>query len=526
MLAMTYLTVPIPANSFDGTVKQIKKAQRAGAEAIELRTDYLEGLKSEPVKRLISEAGEICNLPLIVTCRDKKEGGCFDYPNELRVDVLTAAIEAGADFIDFEYYNFLIQENRTRIQSALEKNKKSRLILSAHNFKTRFDNIDKLHSDIKKISPAAVPKLVYTANHINDCFEAFDVLYTAKSDSIVFCMGEAGLISRIIAKKLGSLVTFACLDEKTATASGQITIEEFKKLYRYDSIDSETELYGIIGSPVEHSMSPLVHNGLFAEVGADKLYLPLLVEGGKNEFNEFFEGILKRDWLDFKGFSVTIPHKQNALEFVKTSGGFVEPLTEKIGAANTIIIERRATGDERRISAYNTDYAGALDAITDGMKIRRDELTNMETAVVGAGGAARAIVAALSDAGAKVKIYNRTVEKAEKLAAEFGCEWAGLDDLPNLRARLVINCSSIGMHPDVNETVLAKEYIKKDMVVFDTVYNPAETLLLKQAGEVGAKTISGVDMFINQAVEQFKLFTRKDIESRILREIVNRQFAP
>ncbi len=512
MSAMTYLTVPVSAKSFDGALEQIKRAHKAGAEAIELRTDYLEGLKSEPVKRLIAEVKGFSSLPLIVTCRDKKQGGCFDYPNELRVEVLKAAIKAGADFIDFEYDNFLIRENRARIESAIEENKKTRLILSAHNFKTRFEDINKLYNDIKGNYPSAVPKLVYTANHINDCFEGFDVLHKAKSDSIVFCMGEAGLISRIIAKKPGSLVTFASLDETSATAPGQITIEEFKKLYRYDSIDSETELYGIVGSPVAHSMSPAIHNGLFAEIGANKLYLPLLVEGGKNEFDEFFDGILKRDWLDFRGFSVTIPHKQNALEFVKRKGGFVEPLAEKIGAVNTIIIEGK-------ISAYNTDYAGAMDAIINGMKISRDGLRNMEAAVIGAGGAARAIVAGLSDAGAKVRIYNRTIEKAERLATGFGCEFAGLDDLPNLNAKLVINCTSIGMHPDVNKSVLSKEYINKDMAVFDTVYNPAETLLLKQAVEVGAKTISGVDMFINQAAEQFRLFTGKNKKKEIIEKI-------
>ncbi len=515
MSAMTYLTVPISANSLDGAVELIKRAQRAGAEAIELRTDYLEELKPEPAKRLISKTRGNSSLPLIATCRDKRQGGCFDYPNDLRVDVLTAAIEAGADFIDFEYDNFLVPENRTRIQAALEKNKKTRLILSAHNFEKKFEDIGKLYSDVKGNFASAIPKLVYTAEHINDCFEVFDVLHTAKSDSIVFCMGEAGLISRIIAKKLGSLVTFASLDEKTATAPGQITIEKLKKLYRYDTIDSETELYGIIGSPVVHSMSPAVHNGLFAEIGANKLYLPLLVEGDKSKFSEFIESILKRGWLDFKGFSVTIPHKQNALGFVKSKGGFVEPLAERIGAANTIIIKSQDT----KLAAYNTDYIGALDAITNGMKISRTDFKDMPVAVIGAGGAARAIVAGLSDAGGKVKIYNRTIEKAEKLACEFGGEWAGLDDLPNLRARLVINCTSIGMHPDAEATVLAKEYIKKDMVVFDTVYNPAETLLLKQAKQAGAKIISGVDMFINQAAEQLKLFTGENKKQEIIEKI-------
>ena len=250
---------------------------------------------------------------------------------------------------------FLFLKFGQEIKQALSKNKKTGLILSAHNFKTKFADINKLYREIKKAYPSAIPKLVYTANHINDCFEAFDLLHNTKGERIVFCMGQAGLISRIIAKKLGSLVTFASIDENTATAPGQLTIEQFKKLYRYDSINNKTALYGVIADPVGHSLSPHVHNACFGKAGLNKVYLPLLVQGGREEFNRFFDNILARPWLDFKGFSVTIPHKENALAYVKRKKGFVEPLAEKIGAANTIII--KAGG---KLAAYNTDYRSAL----------------------------------------------------------------------------------------------------------------------------------------------------------------------
>jgi 3-dehydroquinate dehydratase / shikimate dehydrogenase len=155
------------------------------------------------------------------------------------------------------------------------------------------------------------------------------------------------------------------------------------------------------------------------------------------------------------------------------------------------------------------------------MGITRAGLKDMPVAVIGAGGAARAIVAGLSDCGAKIKIYNRTVKRAETLAKEFGCDFAGLDDLKNLDAELLINSTSIGMHPKINETPIPKKLLKKDMVVFDTIYNPAETLLLKQAKEVGAKTITGLDMFISQAAEQFKLFTDRSIEHKIMRQNIS-----
>ncbi|MFC1738475.1 shikimate dehydrogenase, partial [Planctomycetota bacterium] len=280
------------------------------------------------------------------------------------------------------------------------------------------------------------------------------------------------------------------------------TAEQFKTLYRFDGINAETELYGVIGSPVAHSAGPAIHNACFAHNGMNKLYLPLLIEGGKNEFNKFMQNLISREWLGFRGFSVTIPHKRNALDYVKEKGGFVERLAEKIGAANTLLIDENG-----KPSAYNTDYAGALDAITSALGLERGGLKEWDVTVVGAGGVARAIVAGLTDIGARVKIYNRTVKKAERLAAEFDCEFAGLEDLPNIDAKLLINCTSVGMHPDVNASTIPKECLKKDMAVFDTIYNPPETLLLKSAKEVGAKTIDGLTMFINQAAEQFRLFT-------------------
>ncbi len=515
---MTYLAVPIAAQNLDEARQQIKAAIAAGAEMFELRTDYLENLSVDLVKKLIAEARSATSrgLPMIVTCRDDKQGGARTYPQQLRIDVLTGALKAGAEFIDFEYENFLSIENQERIQKALSQNSKSRLILSAHNFKTKFDNIGKLYRDISTVCPAAIPKLVYTANHINDCFEAFDLLHNTGGDSIVFCMGAAGFISRIIAKKLNSFVTYASIDDESATAPGQLTIERLKRLYRYDSINSDTELFGVIADPVGHSLSPAIHNACFADKGMNRLYLPLLVEGGQREFDEFLNNVILRKWLNFGGFSVTIPHKQNALNYVRANQGFVEPLAEKIGAVNTLVI-----GPDGKLSAYNTDYSAALDAVTSTLGITRAGLNNLPVAVIGAGGVARAIVAGLSDTGAKIKIYNRTIERGEKLAADFGCDFAPLDDLPNLDAELVINCTSIGMYPNVDQTPLSREYIKKDMVVFDTVYNPAETLLLKRAKQAGAKTIDGLSMFINQACSQFKLFTGQSANPELMRETIS-----
>jgi 3-dehydroquinate dehydratase/shikimate dehydrogenase len=294
-----------------------------------------------------------------------------------------------------------------------------------------------------------------------------------------------------------------------------MTIEQFKTIYRWDSINADTELYGVIGSPVAHSAGPAAHNTCFADIGENKLYLPLLVEGGKEEFDCFLRHVLTRSWLGFRGLSITIPHKENALNFVKENRGFVEPLAEKIGAVNTIIV-----GPDGKLLTCNTDYTAALDAITSTLGSKAN-LKNLPVAVIGAGGVAKAIVAGLSDAGAKITIYNRTVERGEKLAAEFNCDFAPLDDLPNIKAKLLINCTSIGMYPDMDQSPVPKEYVKKGMAVFDTVYNPAETLLLKEAKQAGAKTIDGLSMFINQAAAQFKLFTGKDANPKLMRKTIS-----
>ncbi len=526
----TKLAVPIAAKDLETARQQVKAAISAGAELIELRTDYIENLSVEMVKNLIAyvkNAGDK-QLPIIVTCRDQQQGGAMDYEQQLRVEVLVCALKASAEFIDFEYDNFLIAENQKIIKQALSQNPQARLILSAHNFETKFPDIRKLHRDILDVYPEAIPKLVYAANHINDCFEAFDLLHGTSSDKIVFCMGEAGLISRIIAKKLNSFVTFASIDGQSATAPGQLTIEQFKQLYHYDDITSETELFGVIANPVGHSLSPAIHNACFAEKSMNKLYLPLLVGGGKKEFDSFLSNVIERKWLNFVGFSVTIPHKQSALEFARANEGFIESLAEKIGAVNTIVCrvgfsppnKIKNGGASPTLRAYNTDYSAALDAVTSTLGIDRDGLRGLPVTVVGAGGVARAIVAGLSDAGAKIRIYNRTVSKAEKLAAEFNCDFSPLDDLTDMNAKLIVNCTSIGMHPNVNASPVPQKCLRSDMAVFDTVYNPAETLLLKQAQQAGAKTIDGISMFVNQGMAQFKLFTNTDGNAELMRNTI------
>ena len=511
---MTYLAVPIAAESINQAAGQITSAVAAGAEMLELRTDYLADLQPASVPELLACARQAkpASMPVIVTCRTKQQGGAVVYPDDLRVDVLAAAAKNGANFIDCEYETFTQIKHQEKIRLALSNSARTRLILSAHSLKGPFPDIAGLYRHITTTYPASIPKLVYTANHINDCFAALDLLSRTSDERIVFCMGDAGLITRIIAKKLNSFLTFASLDDDTATAPGQLSITDLKKIYRFDDINKQTELYGVIGAPVGHSLSPAVHNVCFAQMKMNKLYLPILLEGERDEFDLFIDRLLARRALGFKGFSVTIPHKQNALNYVARKAGKIEPLAEIIGAANTLIF-----GPDDRTSAYNTDCKAAMDAVKTVLK----KLSGVKAAVIGAGGAARAVVAGLTAEDAKITVYNRTVKKAERLADEFNCEFGSLDDLKNLDAKLLVNCTSLGMFPDIETTAVPAECLKKTMTVFDTVYNPSETLLLRNAKKARAKTISGIEMFINQAASQFKLFTKQDPGTNLIRNIVS-----
>jgi len=514
----TKVAVPINATTAQGVLDQVALALDTGADVLEWRSDFLEGITAELAGQVIGQIQSKIGsrAELLVTCRDKQEGGAQDLSLDLRVGVLTQAVQSGVHYIDVEFVNYQKTHVRQAIDQALKEGQSCRLILSAHDFDRRFNDIRALYRSMVQHNPKAIAKLVYTADHINHCFEAFDVLHARQSDAIVLCMGQAGLISRILAPKLGGFLTFASLDADSGTAPGQMTVQQYRAQYSPDSMNLDTELYGIIADPVGHSMSPAIHNACFAKLGLNKRYLPFWVTGTMNDFTEFLDHLCARPWLDARGFSVSIPHKLHALEYALARGGFVEPLAEKIGAVNTLVMNQ-ASG---KPSAFNTDYAGAMDAICQTLKIERASLADKRVAVVGAGGVSRAIVAGLTDVGTRVCIYNRTVGKAQDLAEAFACEYAGLDALSAMRADLLVNGTSLGMSPDIEGMPVPEGVLNANMAVFDTVYNPLQTRLLRTAKAKGATVIDGLSMFVGQATAQFKLFTGQAGDACLMREVV------
>jgi 3-dehydroquinate dehydratase/shikimate dehydrogenase len=259
-------------------------------------------------------------------------------------------------------------------------------------------------------------------------------------------------------------------------------------------------------------MSPAIHNAAFATAGRDAVYVPILIEPGEDNFTQFMEALLGRPWLNWRGLSVTIPHKENALMFVGPEN--CDQLSRRIGAINTIAIS-----PEGALRGRNTDFAAAIDALCAKMGIDRAGLAGRAVALLGAGGAARAIVAALEHYGAHTVIYNRTLARAEKLAEEFSAQAQPMEAAGHAQAEIIINCTPIGMHPNVDASPLER-IPASARIVFDTIYNPIETRLLSQARQQGLQTVSGLDMFVNQAVAQFEIWTEQFAPREVMRQVV------
>jgi 3-dehydroquinate dehydratase/shikimate dehydrogenase len=509
---MTLLCVPIFVDSIAQANRDAALAAEAGADIVELRLDRF--YNTAGIEAII--AG--CPLPCIATVRANWEGGECKLPEDQRRALLADRSLNGAAYLDLEWQAYC--EMRWAGEFILGR----RGITSSHDFKGRPDRLTSVFAEMS-ISDADVVKVVWMARSIRDNLEAFELLQTRQKPTIALCMGEAGLISRVLAKKFGAFLTFASLRDESATAPGQVTIHDMKRLYRWDAIGAATKVYGVVASPVAHSMSPAVHNASFDETGHDGVYLPLLVNPGYESFKAFMESFVPFEGLDLSGLSVTLPHKENALKYLREKNAEVEELAARIGAVNTILIDR----SDRRLPlrGMNTDYAAILDSITDKMGITREGLADLRVGVIGAGGTGRTAVAALAHYGATVVVYNRTREKADALAAEFNGRSgkvvaASMEKLCDSCCHVFVNTTSVGMHPNLDESPLGDRPPKftPDTVVFDTVYNPMRTKLLRQAEEAGAKTIGGVEMFVRQAAAQFEAWTRLPAPIEVMRRVV------
>ena len=283
-----------------------------------------------------------------------------------------------------------------------------------------------------------------------------------------------------------------------------------RELYHYDHINADTKIFGVIADPVRHSLSPLLHNTAFRQLGMNCMYIPFRVP------QEYLGQFLKEaPGLGVHGLSVTIPHKEGVLPHLFRT----DKAVQGIGAANTIVFQ------DEGLVGYNTDYRAAMESLEEDMKLEGEKtlmLRGKVAVVLGAGGAARAIGFGLIRRGAKVFLASRTKSRAVDLAHRLGCEAIDWSSRHKIQPQILVNCTPVGLHPDVDETPFNPAYLMPSMTVFDTVYNPENTLLIKQAREKHCKTITGVEMFVRQAALQFKIFTGQSAPQEALRETLKR----
>jgi 3-dehydroquinate dehydratase/shikimate dehydrogenase len=337
----------------------------------------------------------------------------------------------------------------------------------------------------------------------------------SKVPTVGICMGDIGTPSRILAARFGAPFTFATFHHERTLAPGQLSYQQMTEIYHYDRIDSQTTVYGVIGDPIGHSLSPIVHNAAFRRMDINAVYVPFRVP--REHLGQFLEDAPA---LGIQGLSVTIPHKEAVLKRIVT----VDETMAGIGAANTLIF-----GKDNKLAGYNTDYQAALDSLEQAMTDhhgRQGTFEDYTVVVLGAGGAAKAIAFGLKRLGANVLIAGRTPQRAQQLAEALKCKTLEWGNRYSIQPDILINCTPVGMHPNVDATPYDKHHLRPSMVVFDTVYNPENTLLVKDARSQSCTVITGVEMFVRQACLQFKLFTGQEAPSDLMRDALKRATGP
>ena len=461
-----------------------------GAKLVELRVDWL--ARDPDVPRLLKDRP----TPTIVTCRRAQDGGKWRGDEEARIRLLRTAIVSGADYIDLE----------DDIAKSIPRYGKTKRIVSHHDFSGTPDNVEEIWAEMAEMNPDII-KLVTLANSPSDCVRVLKLVENAKVPTVAFCMGEFGIWSRVVCAKLGSPFTYAAFSPDREVAPGQLSFQDMQQIYHYESINTQTELFGVIGDPIGHSLSPQLHNRMMQSVGFNGVYVPIRIAS-----DQLSRALDDLDSLNFRGLSVTIPHKEAVLAKYPRCEEFVK----EIGAANTLF-----RGKGGAWQTYNTDYMAALDSLKLGLA-SGDTLEGKRVLLLGAGGAARAIGMGIVKSGGALAVCGRTANRAKALAEELHCRHITWENRGSEFADILINCTPVGMYPDMDQSPFQEVWLREGMIVFDTIYTPENTLLLKHARDRGCTTVSGVEMFVRQAAAQFERFTGKTASLEELRDALRR----
>ena len=515
---MTRIAVAIPVVRSDGISRALDLAREAkghGADLVEWRLDSL--VETEGGIRAAVRLIEESPLPCIVTVRDESEGGAFGGGHETRLAAWHAFASASPPpaYIDIELAAMHEGESSRAFVASLHRGSvahegRARAILSFHDFRGRPPGLSGKVSEIWADQSVAVAKVVWTARTARDNMEAFELLRLRAKPTIALCMGEHGLMSRVLAPKFGGFLTYARSDEH-GTAPGQPTLHELLEDWDFRTITRSTKVYAVIGYPVAHSRSPAVHNTWFRKAKFDGRMFPVAVAPMWEAFKATLGELIACEGLDFSGAAVTAPHKVHALDYLAEVGGKVDDDAAALGAVNTIV-----RGTDGSLRGMNTD-AGAIVEVIEGAlaSSTKKRLKGARVLVLGAGGAARAAVYGLAKAGAMVSILNRTPKHAKQLAKDLAGDLGEIavvspGHLPKEKFDVIANCTSVGMTagPDPEGDPLPEGVaLDGSTLVFDAVYAPEETPLLARAKRCGAPTLGGAAMFLAQARAQFRAWT-------------------
>jgi 3-dehydroquinate dehydratase / shikimate dehydrogenase len=462
-----------------------KRDEVTGADLVELRLDTV----SDP-----DVAGALAgrSLPAIITCRPTWEGGEFRGSEDERRSILRQAAARGAEYVDVEW--------RANFTDIIEETAGRRLVLSMHDFSGVPADLA-AQAAAMRATGAEIVKLAVTTTRLSDCLPLLDLgSKIGREGAVLIGMGECGLASRVLPAKFGSRWTYA----GGQTHVGQLTLGELLDLYRFRSITAATAVYGVVGLPVRHSVSPAMHNAAFGSVGLDAVYLPLPAADA-DDFVTFGRA------LGLRGASVTIPYKVALRERVDA----VDPVACRVGAVNTL----RAT--DSGWTGRNTDAAAFLQPLRE-----RVPLSGARVAVLGAGGSARAVLASLEGSGAKVTVHARSRARAEEVAGPASAAVGALPPAPG-SWDLLVNCTPVGMFPNVNVTPVDAAALAgpAGRHVYDLVYNPERTRLLREAAAAGCNTIGGLEMLVAQAVEQFEWWTGMKAPADVMRQAASTRLA-
>ena len=450
----------------------------AGETFLEFRLDYL----SDPDRGAEVIPEFLARYPdslLLATCRRHQNHGKFNGSIEEQLRILELAVNRGAQAIDIE-----IESAELAIERLNAFRGRAHLIVSYHNYEAT-PQLDTVLSRMIRV-PADAYKIVTTARKPSDTGRVLAIVRAhPKIPMVVLAMGELGFPTRVLSTAYGGIYTYAAPMTAEGTAAGQVSAKQLRHLYRVEKLGRASKIYGVIADPVRHSISPAVHNRAFQARRIDAVYLPFLVSPA--HLRDFF---VFGERMPISGFSVTIPHKQKIIRYLDV----VDPMARRIGAVNTVW---RKAGKWR---GTNTDAPGVTGPLSRLIKVK-----NASVLIAGNGGAARSAACALADAGAKITVVGRNPDRVRALAKVCGAEPLVREQLTSHHFDALVHATPLGMFPHVNDCFF--NGMVPAEVVFDMVYNPLETMLIRRAREQGKTVITGLEMFIEQAVGQFELWT-------------------